>query len=226
MKVAPPPHAALPPSLSLRDAAGRPFRLVDASDPAPRVLIFADYACTTLCGPALAIVGARLEETGLRAGQDYRLEVVGLDPASTPAQAAAFGQTRLPADVPAALLTGDAPAIAAAARALGYGYVYDPATRAFAHPVAAFVLTADGRLSRALSEVALTAPDLRAAVTDAKGGAAPGIVSAITLACHGALEALGRFDGPIILGLRLGAILVLLTGGGALLMLSRRRAQP
>lgn len=223
VKVAPPPHPALPPGLSLRDASGRSTPLIDAADPAPRVVVFADYACTTLCGPALSIVGARLKESGLRANADYRLEVVGLNPASTPSEALAFGRARLPPDIDAALLTGDAATLSTATGALGYGYAYDPTTKAYAHPVAAFVLTPNGRLTRALSEVALTASSLRAAIQEARGGAAPGVVESIALACHGALQAIGRFDGSILLGLRAAALVLLAAGAAALVALSRRR---
>ena len=214
--------------LVFQGADGRAVSLDAAARGEPLVLVFADYGCTTLCGPALAITGQRLADSGLRPGVDYRLAVVGLDPASTPVQAQAFGRARLPAAVFAAaeLLTGSPPAIARATRAVGYGYVWDPEAKSFAHPVSAFVLKPDGRLSGVLSEVALTAPGFRDAVDAANRAPAPAsFVEQVALVCHGALAALGRFDAPAILGMRLGGVATLLAGAlGVAWMVRRRRA--
>ena len=220
--VDPPPHASVPLNARFRDPEGKPHALAGDTGGPPRVLVFADYACATLCGPALSIVAARLGETGLRAGVDYALEVVGLDPVSTPAQAARFGAERLPNGPDADLLTGDAEAIRAATTALGYRYAFDPATHAFAHPVAAFVLTPDGRLVRVLSEVAIRPDDLKTALDEARRGVALGLVEALAIACHGALKAAGAFDKPVLLVLRLGGLATVVGGAGALAFLSRR----
>ena len=221
--VAPPRDAALPHDLRFTAAGGRSAPLLDDGGATPRILVFADYACTTLCGPALTIVANRLRETGLTSGADYRLDIVGLDPRSTPQEAQAFGRDRAPAGMTLRLLTGDEGTIKRATAALGYRYVYDRDTRSFAHPVAAFVLTGDGRLSRALSEVSLTAGDLKAAIAEARAGSAPGIVQMVAIACHAALAAAGRFDGAALAVLRIGATATVLMGGAGLIFLARRR---
>lgn len=225
--VRPPPGARAPMELALRDGAGRPASLASAGAGRPLVLVFADYACTSLCGPALSVTAARLGDAGLDPGRDYRLAVLGLDPASTPLQARAFGEARLP---PGSLLARAAtltvgPGVAAVARALGYGYAYDPRAHQFAHPVAAFVLTPDGRLAAVLGQLDLTAPALREAVEAAGRGRETGLVDRLALICHGALVAVGRYDGSVVLGLRAGGVLTLLAlaGGWAWLAVRRRR---
>ena len=53
----------------------------------PAVIVFADYRCTQLCSPILAVTGQALAKSGLDPGRDYRLIVVGFNPAATAADA-------------------------------------------------------------------------------------------------------------------------------------------
>jgi protein SCO1/2 len=61
-----PADAALPPHAVVTDEAGRPREFGEMIS-RPRVLVFADYTCRTLCSPIVAFVAAALERTGLRA---------------------------------------------------------------------------------------------------------------------------------------------------------------
>lgn len=221
-----PAGAALPMRLPFRDEAGRPVTPAKVAEGRPLVLVFADYGCATLCGPALAITGDRLRETGLAAGRDWRLAVVGLEPGAPPERARALADARLPAPVRAAAtpLTGDADAVRRAAAAVGYGYVWDAEARTFAHPVAAFVLAPDGRVVRTLSEVALTAPELSAAIADARAGRAPaGFADLVAITCHRVLAAATGQDAAVLGGLRAGGVATLALMAGALTWLVRRR---
>ena len=204
-------QAPLPAHFSDQD--GRPTTLGAALGGRPGVLLFEDYRCTTLCGPALAIAGRALQESGLEPGREVGLVTVGLNPRETPADARALRDARL-ADAPALrragrFLTGRPDAIAAATRAFGYGYAYDPASGQYTHPVAAFVVTPDGRLSRVLDQVSLTGPELRDAVQAAGRGGLGSVVDALALLCHGISAAAGRYNGAVALGLKLGALATL-----------------
>ena len=222
--VHPPPGAAAPMRLALTGADGGAATLGEAGRRRPLVLVFADYGCTTLCGPALALTGERLADSGLIPGRDYRLAVVGLNPDAPGPAMRAFVAARLPAAVlPAAVaLSGDAGAVRRLAASVGYGYAWDGAERAFAHPVAAFVLTPQGRVSRTLSEVALTAPELRRAIDDAALERTGGLLETVALVCHRALLAAGRFDGAVLTGMRTAAALLLAAGAVAMVALVRR----
>ncbi len=223
-----PAGARVSPGLAFRDGLGRPRTLGEVAAGRPLVLVFADYGCATLCGPALAITGDRLAQTGLSPGRDWRLAVVGLAPDGAPAQARAFAAARLPASVlPAATaLTGGAEVVRQATAAAGYGYVWDGEARTFAHPVAAFVLAPDGRVVRTLSEVALTAPELRAAIADARTGRAPtGFAELVAITCHRVLAAATGRDAAVLGGLRAAGAATVLALGGSLLWLARRRRQ-
>jgi protein SCO1 len=219
--------AQAPLDLGFVDQDGRATTLGAALDGRPGVVLFEDYRCTTLCGPALAITGHMLAASGLDLGRDVGFVAVGLNPRETPADARAIRDARL-ADAPALrrtgrFLTGTAPAIAAAARALGYGYAYDPASGQYTHPVAAFVLTREGRLSRVLDQVNLTGPELRAAVDAAGQGGFGSVVDQLALICHGISVAAGRYNGAVALGLKVGALATLLAMAGGLGWLATRR---
>ena len=223
------PGAQAPLADAFTDEDGRPTTLGGALDGRPTVLLFEDYRCTTLCGPALAIAAHAIHDSGLQPGRDIGLVAIGLNPRETPADARAMRDDRLEGyprlRATARFLTGDAAAITQAARAFGYGYAYDPASGQFTHPVAAFVLTPDGRLSRVLDQVNLTGPELRAAVDDAGRGGLGAVVDQLALICHGISAAAGRYNGAVALGLKLGALATLAAMAGGLGLLMRRGAR-
>ena len=223
------PGARAPLEARFIDQDGRPTSLRAALAGRPGVLLFEDYRCTTLCGPALAITGHALQANGLTPGRDAALVTLGLNPRETPADARALRDARLQ-DEPrwrtaARLLTGGQAEITAATRALGYGYAYDPASGQYTHPVAAFVLTPDGRLAQVLDQVSLTGPALRAAVEDARRGGPGAVVDQLALICHGISVAAGRYNGAVALGLKLGALATLAAMASGLALLSRRRVR-
>lgn len=227
--VHPRPGAQTPLQAGFRDQDGRAVTLGQAIAGRPTVLLFEDYRCNTLCGPALAIAAHALSTSGLEPGREVGLVTVGLNPQETPADARAMAAGRL-ADAPALkkatrLLTGPPAVIASAARALGYGYARDPASGQYVHPVAAFVLTPDGRLSRVLDQVNLTGPAIRGAVEAAgRGGLGP-VVDELALICHGFSVAAGRYNGAVALGLKLGALATLALMAGGLGWLTTRKAR-
>src|SRR5437763_816208 len=77
--ISPPANAMFPPDAVVTDEAGHRRNLGDLIS-RPAVLVFADYTCSTLCGPIVAFVASALERSGLRAGEQFQLIVIGLDP--------------------------------------------------------------------------------------------------------------------------------------------------
>src|SRR5665811_326990 len=71
--------ARVPNALVFKDLKGRDLTLGNAIAGRPTVLLPADFTCSEICGPALSIAASALSQTGLRAGQDYSLVVVGID---------------------------------------------------------------------------------------------------------------------------------------------------
>jgi len=87
--VTPPPGARVPIETRWTDESGTPISLEQAMAGRPAILIFADYTCTTLCGPILSFVEKALATSQL-ASRDYRLVVLGIDPKDGPREATAM----------------------------------------------------------------------------------------------------------------------------------------
>lgn len=219
----PPAGAVLPAKLAFTDGNGRRVTLGSVAAGRPSVLIFADYTCRHICSPGLALTAQALGATGLTPGRDYALTVIGIDPRDTAADARHLLAGAAPAAIArtATLLTGDAATVAAATRALGYGFVHDPANDQFAHDAMLYVFAADGRMTALLPEMGLRAPALRAALAAPAPAATEGFADRVAHLCYGFATAHGRFDRPVAWALRTVTALLV---AGLVLLLWRRRA--
>jgi len=197
----PKPDAQLPLATRFVDENGAPRTLGQALGDKPAVVVFADYTCTTLCGPILAFAAAGLEKTDLVPGRDFRLVVIGIDPKDTLADARAMKSSHIGDGTAVAkatvMLTAKAGAIAAMTEAAGYHYVYDSTIDQFAHPAVAYVVTAKGRISRLLSGLGLNANDLRLALVDAGRGRVGTFADRIRLLCYCFDPATGIYSAAI-----------------------------
>lgn len=216
----------LPGDTTFFDRNGRRTNLAQVQGAAPLVLLFADFTCRHLCGPGLTLTAGALHDARLRAGTDYRLAVIGLDPHDGAADARRFADrmNALP-DVAGAttVLRSDAASVAATARALGYGYFYDAATDQFAHDASVYVFAADGHLAALLPETALRPAAMGAAVRGAASLHPASFGERVAHLCYGFASLTGRYDRPVVAALQAFTALALLIGG-ATLILRRRRA--
>jgi protein SCO1/2 len=226
------PDAQLPLGQDFVDETGKVTTLGAAIGNGPAVIVFADYTCTTLCGPILAFAAGGLEKTGLVGGRDFHLIAIGIDPKDTLADARAMKASHVGAGTLLAaatvMLTGKAEAVRAATTAAGYHYVYDKDADQFAHPAVAYVVTAQGRISRVLSGLGLDAADLRLALVDAGKGRVGTIADRIRLLCYCFDPETGIYSTAISrLMLGAGILTVLAVAGGISLLTFglRRRAQ-
>jgi protein SCO1/2 len=233
LSATPRPDAALPLDRTFIDESGRSRSLGDALGGKPVVLIFSDYTCHTLCGPILDFAAAALRQSGLQPGGDYRLVVIGLDPKDGLDVARALRADRNGTDDPLAraaiFLTGRAADIDAVTRALGYHYAYDAAHDQYAHPAAAYVLDAQGRVTRVLSGLGLSGSDMRLALVAAGQGHVGTLGDRIRLLCYGYDPVRGIYTERITFLLEIAAAVTVAGLGGAILMMNavvRRRAAP
>lgn len=199
----PPSGARVPSSLVFKDIEGRDVTLGTAIGGRPTLLLPADFTCSQICGPALSIAASALSETGLEAGRDYSLVVVGIDARDEIADARSFtaGQVGGPG---VSVLTGNADAIRSLTTAIGYRFQRDIANDAIAHPAGFVTLTADGRVSRVLSSLALQPTDLRLALVEAGEGRIGGIAGRLALLCYGFDAIHGIYTRQIATVLRIG----------------------
>lgn len=223
VSAAPASNAQLPLSTRFIDESGKALTLGDAIGHRPAVLIFADYTCTNLCGPILAFAAGGLEKTGLTPGRDYRLVVVGLDPKDGVEEAKAMKASSIGDDTSLAaatrFLTGTTDAIRATAAAAAYRYVYDAEHDQFAHPAAAYIVSAQGRITRTLSGLGLTGADLRLALVDASNGRAGTFADHVRLLCYGFDPKLGIYTESITRWLAGGCIATVIALAGSILLL-------
>lgn len=215
--------ARLPSGLAFAAPNGQRETLAQAAAGRPLVLLFADFTCRHVCGPGLTLTAGALHDSGLIAGRDYRLAVVGIDPKDGPAEARAFAAriAGLP-DVARAttILRGDPATITAATRALGYGFAYDADEDQYAHDASVYVFAADGRLSALLPELGLRPEPLAAAIR-APSPVAPSFTDRVARLCYGLAADHGRYGGAVTTALQ---ALAGLTIAAFFLFLWRRRA--
>ena len=88
------------------------------------LLLPADFTCTQICGPAFSIAASALSQTGLEAGHDYSLVVVGIDAKDSIEDARRFtaGQVGGPG---VSVLTGSDAAIRFLMASIGYRFQRD-----------------------------------------------------------------------------------------------------
>jgi protein SCO1/2 len=224
-----PENAAAPLSAIVTDETGRSRPLSDFVT-GPTVLVFTDYECRTLCGPAAVFLADALEQSGLRADQ-FRLVAVGLDGRGTAAQAAQMRHDHLGAraiDDAIAFLTAGEATVATLTTALGYRYRYDPDAGQYIHPAAAFVLRRDGKVSRVINEIGFSAQDLRLALIEAGEGRIGTLGDQVRLICSTFDPQRGTYNlavSRLLAGAGATTILLLAGSIGLLLRFERRGAR-
>lgn len=218
-----PPNAMLPLNLSARDLSGQKLSLASAFQGKPGFALFADYTCKTLCGPALVLLGAGLTQSGLSPAS-YRLVVIGLDPKDTAGDARRMLMTQVPESIrpQTRFLLTDPATVSAATRALGFHYVYDKVVDQFAHPEVAYAVAADGRVLRVLSPLALTATDLKSALTGPPH-TDDTLYGRFRVLCYRFGVLSGVYDAPVQTALKAAGGLTLVAMAAGLVTLLRRK---
>ncbi|ALJ37053.1 hypothetical protein AMK58_16240 (plasmid) [Azospirillum brasilense] len=215
----PPPGARIP--------AGAVTGLDDALGGPPVVLALAYYTCPNLCGVTLGGIASALKETGLRAGADFRLAALSINPAEGPVEAAAARERaveRLGSGESLWFLTGGEPAVRRVADAVGFRYRWDKDLKQFLHPVGVFVLAPDGRVSRWISGAGFDGTDLRLALTEAGEGKVGGLTDRLRLLCYHYDPVRGTYDAIVLNSLRVaGTLTALIVGGGIAWAVLRER---
>lgn len=205
--------AAVPMDAPLVGRDGLPTTLREAAGGLPLVLAPGYFRCPNLCGVVREDLAVALERSGMAAGRDYAVAVVSVDPAETPADAAA---------VQAGWhgLTGPAQSVAAVTEAVGFPARFDPALRQFLHPAGVAVLSPAGLVSGYVLGVGYDPAALRDAVDAARIGKATR-ANPVLLLCFDYDPATGRYTPAVRKLVQAGAVLTAL-GIASFLWLSHR----
>lgn len=208
------PGATLPLDARFRGPDGSAVALGSLFGAVPVVLDFEYDRCATLCGVMLDQVTASLRDLPLRAGRDYRLVAIDIDPAATAADSAAFAQRHGAAGPGMAVLTGAEGDIERVAAAAGFPYRRDPATGQYAHPAGVLIVTPEGRISRYLLGFGWRPLDLRLGLTEAAGETIAAPAESLLLLCYCYDPQTGQYDLAIGRLLEIvGAVTLLAIGG-------------
>lgn len=162
----PHPGATLPLDAPFTDEHGRAVHLRDLLNGRPAILALGYYHCPNLCGVVRDDLFSALAASGLRAGTDYSVVALSIDPTET-AKDAAIAKAGDLARYPTAgaaqgwhFLTGQSDAVQ---QAVGYTSRWDDQLKQFMHPVGVVVATPGGLVSSYLLGVGYTPQDLHAA---------------------------------------------------------------
>jgi protein SCO1/2 len=220
--------ARVPLGLAFRDEAGRAVKLADYFGRRPVLLVLAYYHCPMLCDLVLQGVETSLKPLALAPGREFDVVVASIDPAETPAMAAAEKRQILARygrpDTAAGwhFLTGPQASISRLAGAVGFRYVYDPRRNEFAHAAGIVILTPEGRVSRYLFGVEYPSRDVRLGLVESAGGRIGGLVDQVLLYCFHYDPAIGRYSAATMNIVRLAAVATV-AGLVLLIVLLRRR---
>ncbi len=224
-------NAQLPLDLPFKDENGHDVKLGDYfGHQKPVVLALVYYDCPMLCTLALNGLAGAMKGMSLNPGTDYDLVTVSFDPRETPKLAAAKKETYIrryghPEAASAwHFLTGQEPAIKALTDAVGFHYVYDPATGNYAHATGIMIATSDGRLSRYLYGIDYAPRDLRLALVSASAGRIGTPVDRVLLYCYHYDPKSGKYGLVVLNVIRLGGVATMLVlGSFVIVMVSRER---
>ena len=183
-------NAQIPLDLTFRDETGRLVALKSYFGSKPVILVLAYYQCPNLCTLVLNALLNSVQDLKWNAGKDFEIVVVSFDDRETAALAAAKKRSyamrygRPGTERGWHFLTGDAPAIGQLARSIGFSFVFDPATRQFAHPSAITVLTPEGKISRYFAGIEYPPKELRVALIDASNHQSGSLTDQLFLLCY------------------------------------------
>jgi protein SCO1/2 len=219
----------IPLDLAFRDETAASVKLSDYFGKKPVVLSLVYYKCPMLCTISLNGLAGALEVLSFVPGQEFEVVTVSFDPAETPELAAAkkkayLARYRRPgAHAGWHFLTGPKESVDALTRAVGFRYVWDEATKQFAHPAGLLVLTPEGRISRYLFGVEYAPKDLRLALVDAAGGRIGNVADQLLLYCYRYDPQTGSYSASILNLVRLLGALTVVGLAGFMLMAGRKR---
>ena len=222
------PGARVPADAAFTESDGRAVRFGDLLGHRPVVLALGYFHCPMLCSVVRDDMLDALSRSGMRAGADYDVAVVSIDPTETMADAARAeaedaGRYAASGTAPEGwhFLVGEPAAVASLAAAVGFRSRYDVHLKQFLHPAGLVVLTAEGRVSGYVLGAGYRAGDLRSAVALASGGGIARAALPLLLLCFHFDAETGRYAREVITGLRLAGIVTILAIAGTVVLAMR-----
>jgi protein SCO1/2 len=225
----------VPLDLEFLDENGKAVHLRDYFGAKPVILTLVYYNCPMLCTEVLRSSLDAFNALKFDMGKEYTVLTVSIDPTETPELSAAKKKMHLEAYKRGAdpeswhFLTGKQDAISALADSVGFHYVYDQATKQYAHAAGIMVITPSGKVSRYFMGIDYYAGDLKLALLGAGEGKIGTVTEKLSLLCYHYDPVTGKY-GIYIMGiLRLlgaGIVIVLVSVMTTAYVRSRRQTSP
>lgn len=190
---------SLPGDLVFRDTDGRLLHLAELDNGKPLLLAFGYFGCPNLCDTQLHSMANTIASLPLRAGKDFQVAFVSIDPTENP-RAAAQAATQLSHDSPGArvdqwhLLTGDATNIGTLASAVGVRYWLDPKLGQYVHPAGIIITTSAARVAQYFFGISFPPDSVRLALVSASNGHLGTVMDQLVLLCCGYDPTTGRYS--------------------------------
>lgn len=222
------PGARVPTDTVFRDEQGHAVQLRDLAAGHPTILALGYFHCPNLCGVVRADLYDALSHSLLRAGRDYVLIVLSIDPQETPTDAARakeddVARYNLPDAVQAwHYITGTPAEIGAIASAVGFRSRFDATLKQFLHPTGVVFLTPTGVVSSYLLGVGYGPGDVTLGVMRARGEGIARAALPVLLLCFHFDPTTGRYTLAITKLIEVGCILTALTLGGTIALALRK----
>jgi protein SCO1 len=208
-------NAPLPLDATFRDESGRvtPLRAYFGKRPVLLALVY--YTCPMLCNQILTGVAAALSPLRLRPGRDFDFVAISINPAETPADAAAkraFVVHRYSSRASPDgwhFLVGDQASIHAVAEAVGFHYRYDPPTKMYFHASGVMAVTPAGNLSRYFYGVDYEPKDLKLGLVEASHNKIGSLADQVLLFCYHYDPKTGKYSAAVLNLLRGSGVAIL-----------------
>lgn len=223
--------AQIPLDLVFHDEQGADVKLGDLiNGKKPVILTLVYYSCPMLCTVVLNDTLRTMKLMNLGIGKDFTVVTVSFDPKETSELAHKKKQSyvaqykRDGAEEGWHFLTGDADSIARLTRAVGFRYTWDPKTRQYMHASGITVLTPQGKISKYFFGIKYAPKDVTLALVEASNAKVGSLAEQILLYCFHYDPSTGRYSLAITRALKVGAVLLIVTLGVTLFMLSRNNS--
>ena len=180
----------IPLDLAFTDEQGSVVHLSKYFGSKPVIVSLVYYRCPMLCTQVLNGMVETFKTLNFSAGKEFEVVTVSIDPAEGSELAREkkeqyieeYGREGVAQGWH--FLTGEKPAIARLAQAVGFKYVYDPNSKLFAHGAGIMVATPKGKLARYLYGIEYAARDLRFALMEAAQNRIGSPVDKVLLLCY------------------------------------------
>jgi protein SCO1/2 len=210
------------------DEGGHPIRLQEDMNARPIILVLNYYGCKNLCDVLLDGLVKSLNDVPFKAGTDFSVVSISIDPSDTPAIASEKKREILKRYYYSGtgagwhFLTGTQASIQQVADAVGFKYVYDRERKEYLHALGIVLLTPQSRTSRYFYGVDFPPRDLTFGLIEASADRIGSPIDRALVRCFHYDPATGKYSIAIIFILRVACLFLVAAGALWILFMLRR----